>query len=401
MAISILQTPPIVSLAQSPIIFSVSEASQSLLQENEFQYIADLYYWTGSLTASSSLANYQMAKFPNLSLAGIFDLNRILNSTLIDLAQVNTSNVIYYAVDFYPQYFSGSQFVTGSHTKSDTYQALDGYAIFQEPIGQEINLKTPYWALMTDGPATQSVLLENTGRIGLYTGINNSTCLGATITATTADFPGGNTQTLSFTFIGSLSSSTLIRDIPCAPSEPDFFAGLAPFIKDTIFTYSIQAITLGGAPVGEPIRFNIVCNQKYPNVRIKWKNRYGQFDWFNFNMVNRQSFNTERRTYQPQLGSWQSPTLAYNNYDSSVLNYIADSKQAISVNTDWVDEAYNEIFKQLLVSDEIYWIYDEANGDLRPITIATDSITFKTGVNDKVIQYAFDFNWGQAYKLII
>ena len=155
--------------------------------------------------------------------------------------------------------------------------------------------------------------------------------------------------------------------------------------------------------MGQPITFNIVCNQKYPNIRIKWKNRYGQFDWFNFNMVNRQSFNTERRTYQPQLGSWQSPTLAYNNYDSSVLNYIADSKQAISVNTDWVDEAYNEIFKQLLVSDEVYWIYDESTNpvQLRPITIRTDSITFKAGVVDKVIQYSFDFNWGQAYKLII
>ena len=84
-----------------------------------------------------------------------------------------------------------------------------------------------------------------------------------------------------------------------------------------------------------------------------------------------------------------------------MLNYIADSTQTIMVNTDWVDDAYNEIFKQLLVSDEIYWIYDEAVGDLRPITIRTDSITFKTGVVDKVIQYAFEFNWGQAYKLII
>ena len=118
-------------------------------------------------------------------------------------------------------------------------------------------------------------------------------------------------------------------------------------------------------------------------------------------MVSKQSFNTERRTYQPQLGSWQGTSLSYQNYDSSVLNYITDSKQAISVQTDWVNEDYNDIFKELLVSDEIYWIYDETDGDLRPITINTQSITFKTGVVDKVIQYAFDFNYGQAYKLII
>jgi hypothetical protein len=390
MAISILQTPALVSLAQSPIIFSVTETSQSLLQENEFQYIADLYYWTGSLTASSSLANYQMAKFPNLSLAGIFDLNRILNSTLTDLAQVNTSNVIYYAVDFYPQWFSGSQFVTGSHTKSQTYKALDGYAIFQEPINQEIISKTPHWPLMTDGPATQSAFITNIGRAGIYVG-----------TAGTPEFPTrvvyrANTGvTASYFISSSTSSSGQIDDYPIGPAEADF-----P-LSGSLESFSITPTNNFVPSIGQSIKYNIVCEQKYPNIRIKWKNRYGQFDWFNFNMVNRQSFNTERRTYQPQLGSWQSPTLAYNNYDSSVLNYIADSKQTISVNTDWVDEAYNEIFKQLLVSDEVYWIYDEANGDLRPITIVTDSITFKTGVNDKVIQYQFDFNWGQAYKLII
>lgn len=390
MPINILQTPATASLAQSPIIFSVTETSQSLLQFDEFQYIAELYYWTGSPAASGSTPDYVMAKYPNISLSGIFDLNRILNSTLTDLAQVNTSNVMYYAVDFYSQYFSGSTYVTGSHTKTSVYKALDGYALFQEPIGQPISAKTPHWPLMTDGPATQSAFTFNKGVTGVYVGVANSGSLPNRLKYTSAS------QTAFITLSGSVSSSQQIQTYPIGPAESGF-----P-LSGSFTSYTIQAQN-NTTDLGQPITFNVVCNQKYPNVRIKWKNRYGQFDWFNFNMVNRQSFNTERRTYQPQLGTWQSPTLQYNNYDSSVLNYIADSKQAISVNTDWVDEAYNEIFKQLLVSDEIYWIYDEGTNpvQLRPITIKTDSITFKTGVNDKVIQYSFDFNWGQAYKLII
>jgi hypothetical protein len=54
-----------------------------------------------------------------------------------------------------------------------------------------------------------------------------------------------------------------------------------------------------------------------------------------------------------------------------------------------------------MVSDEIYWIYNESSGDLRPITIKTNSITFKTHVVDKLIQYSFDFEFGQNYKLIL
>ena len=84
-----------------------------------------------------------------------------------------------------------------------------------------------------------------------------------------------------------------------------------------------------------------------------------------------------------------------------MLNYIVDSKQAISVNSFWINEDYNDILKELLVSDEIYWVYDEAADIVRPLTIATQNIVFKTGVVDKQIQYQFDFNYGQAYKLIL
>jgi hypothetical protein len=387
MALSIAQTPAAVSLAQSPIIFSISESVSSLISNTGFQYVADLYYWTGSLTNSSSVAEYTMVKFPNVSLYGIFDLNRIINSTLTDLAQANTSNVMYFACDFYTQYNSGSSFVTGSHLKSDTYKALDGYGIFQEEIGQPIYTSSVFWPLMTDGPSTQSAFTVNEGVTGVYVGSAGTTQPNR-LKYTSA------TQTAFITLSGSASSSQQIQTYPIGPAESGF-----P-LSGSYTSYQIQAQN-GSTNLGQPITYNIVCEQKYPNVRIKWKNRYGQFDWFNFNMVSRQSFNTERRTYQPQLGTWGSSTLSYQPYDSSTLNYIADSKQALSVQTDWVSQDYNDIFKQLLVTDEAYWIYDEANGDIRPITINTDSIIFKTGVNDKVIQYGFDFNFGQAYKLII
>jgi hypothetical protein len=118
-------------------------------------------------------------------------------------------------------------------------------------------------------------------------------------------------------------------------------------------------------------------------------------------MVSKRSFSTTAKGYQPQLGSWDGATLAYNDSDSSNLNYIVDSNQSISVNTDWIPEAYNEILKQMLVSEEIYIVDNEGTGRLTPITIATESVTFKTGVVDKTIQYTFDFDLGQGYKLLL
>jgi hypothetical protein len=118
-------------------------------------------------------------------------------------------------------------------------------------------------------------------------------------------------------------------------------------------------------------------------------------------MVSRTSFSVDRKNFQPQIGSWDGSSLSYNNYDSQNQTYISNAKQGLSVNTNFINQDYNDIIKQLLSSDEAYWVYDEANSLLRPITIDTNSIVFKTGVVDKTIQYAFDFVFGQEYKLLI
>jgi len=388
MALSLLQTPASCSFAQSPIIFSLNESITSTLTSSSFQYVGDLYYWQGGPNASSSVENYTISKFPNTTGVGLFDLNRIINSTLTDYAQANTSNVMYFAVDFYWQYLSGSIYVTGSHLKSATYKAVDGYGIFPESIGQQMQTTTPYWPLLTDGPATQSAFLDNRGVSGVYGGN-----IGAT-TPTKIVYTG-NTGTADFTLTANASSSGQIQQYPIGPSQSGF-----PISTTGLTFFTVQPFN-GAAALGLPIRYNIDCDQKYPNVRIKWKNRFGQFDFINFYMVSKQSFTTERKTYQPQLGTWESSTLSYQNYDTANSAYIVDSKQGLSVNTFWLPESYNDILKQLLVSDEIYWIYNESTGDIRPMTIVSQNIQFKTGVVDKLIQYQFEFQYGQPYKLIM
>ena len=387
MSLSLLQTPATGSLAQSPIIFSLSE-STPVYTSSSFQYVGELYYWTGSMTASGSTSDYTIVKFPNTANVGLFDLNRIINSTLTDLAIANTSNVKYFAVDFYFQYLSGSTYVTGSHLKSSTYKALDGYGLFQEPIGQQLFTSSIHWPLMTDGPVTQSCFSTNVGTSGVYVGDVGGT-------APTKIVYTSNLGTANYNVSASTATSGQIYQYPIAPSGSGF-----PLSTIGMEYFSVQAYS-GSTALGTSVKYELTCQQKYPNVRIKWKNRYGQFDYMNFNMISKQSFSTDRKTYQPQLGTWESSTLSYQKYDSANLAYIVDDKQMISVNTYWLPENYNDILKQLLVSDEIYWVYDETNNLVKPLTITTQNIVFKTGVVDKLIQYQFDFQFGQPYKLIM
>ena len=387
MSLSFTQTPATASLAQSPIIFSLLE-STPVYTSSSFQYFGDLYYWTGSVSNSGSVPEYTIAKFPNTSNVGIFDLNRIINSTLTDLAIANPSNVKYFAVDFYYQYLSASTFITSSHVKSDVYKALDGYGLFQQPIGQQLFTSSVYWPLMTDGPVTQSCFDSNVGTSGVYVGN-----VGGTIP--TKVVYTSNLGSADYAVSGNASSSAQIATYPIGPLQAGF-----PLSTIGMEYFTVQAFN-GATALGSSIKYELTCQQKYPNVRIKWKNRFGQFDYMNFNMISKQSFETERRTYQPQLGTWESSTLSYQPYDSANLAYIVDSKQGLSVNTNWLPETYNDILKQLLVSDEIYWVYNETTNSVRPMTIVTQNIVFKTGVVDKLIQYQFDFQYGQPYKLIM
>jgi hypothetical protein len=407
MALSIIQNPAAVSLAQSPIVFTVDE-STAVVNSSSFQYVADLYYWDGEPFESGSEPDYTLVKFPNTSYVGIFDFSRIINSTLSDLAEVNRSNVKYYAADFYWQFKNNAgQFITGSHLKSATYKALDGYGIFQEPIGQQITAKSDFWPIMTDGPSQQTFIRDTTGWMTCFVGTTNG------LQATRMQYTSGN-LTQFYNLSGSLLSSQQTDIFPISTGCTDF-----P-LPDNVTEFTVRPYAIN-APIGAPITFKEVCNEKYPNIRIKWKNRFGQFDYLNFNMINRQGFQSTKRTYSPQLGTWEGTSLTYGNADSSTLNYISDSSQTLSVNTDYISEDYNDILKQLLVADEIYWVYGDALGGIggfnngysdgfnggiggelvRPITIRTDSIVFKTGVVDKLIQYQFDFDWGQSYKLII
>lgn len=400
MALTIIQTPNDVNLAQSPIVFAVSESNSEAFTSSSFQYLADLYYWTGSVSDSGS-SDYTLTKYPNSSRTGIFDVSRIINSTLSDIVQAVSSSVRYLAIDSYTQFLSGSTFVTGSHTKSNVYKAIDGYSIFQEPINQRVEDKTPYWPIMTQGPSSQSYQEGTGGRMSIWVGENG---VAPQVTALIySSSEAGEDNNYIPTPQGSANSTEMIVTFPISPSEPDW-----PLATDLnnfeIFAISGSANYTGTNRITDRMHFDYVCDTKYDNIRVKWKNRFGAFDYYNFNLVSRQSMSTSRQRYQPQIGSWNSRTLSYEQYENSTQNYIVDSKQNLSVNSNYLPESYNDIFKELMVSDEVYWVqsYNDTDGEqLMPLAVQSSTFNIKTGKVDKLIQYSFDFIRGQGYKLII
>lgn len=391
MALVFNQLPPTMSLAQSPVAFSVYE-NTGLYSGSEFQYTCQLTYWTGSESASGSY-DYLLTKYPNTSGVGIFDISRVLNSALNQLAYDYTSSVLYFKAGFNYNYLnvSGSR-ISGSNSPiltSGIYKSLDGYSLFPEPINQNVPSKSLYWPLMTDGPVSQSVLPTDIGSIGTYAGITGVT----QPTSVVYTKIGGSSSNYAVT--STTASTSQITRVPLAPSQSGF-----PLTVTDGDAYTIQAYS-GSTALGNSLYFAVQCAYKYTPVRIMWKNRYGQFDYQNFYKAHYNTFKTDQRTYQPQLGSWDATTLSYNTAQNNTQRYIVNTNEQLDVNSDWLPENFNEIYKQLLVSDEVYWIYDQASSFVKPLAIITNNVKFKTNVNEKLIQYTVSFSVGQTFKLII
>ena len=412
MAIQILQKPGDIQPAQSPIVFSVFESGSNAYTASEFQYVAYLWIWQGDLSQSGSY-DYQLRKFPNVSGSGIFDFNRIINSQLQDLSATNSSNILYYKASFGWQYASSSTYVTQSggltpvtcSTGGTMFKAYDGYAVFPDPINDTLISQSAYWPFMTDmGSVTQSVQITDTSTISgsrgvaIWVGANDTKYPRAWVI--TGSYANGTTLS-NLTDISALTASTTtslqVYQAPVCPGDSGFSIattnGGFPLVS-----YKVTAIS--GSATLATLNYKIQDECYYTPVRIAFKNKYGQFDWFNFYKAKFETFNTDQRLYQPQLGSWSSQTLTYDQYQTRQQRYIVDATEVLTVNTDYLEQGYNNLFKQLLVSDEIYWQLD-TSGNVRPLTIQTNSLQFKTGVNNKLIQYTITFDIGQPFKLLL
>ena len=61
--------------------------------------------------------------------------------------------------------------------------------------------------------------------------------------------------------------------------------------------------------------------------------------------------------------------------------------EMLKLNTGFYPESYNEIFRQLSLSEEVWIRYE---GQTLPIIVKTSSLNYKTSINDKLINYTMD-----------
>lgn len=155
--------------------------------------------------------------------------------------------------------------------------------------------------------------------------------------------------------------------------------------------YVIIPILYSGPALAPLIRNVVQCNPSpYNNVQLAWLNTFGDWDFYNFNFKNVYTTDLTRSSF----GRLLAPQ--YNIGDRGTDIYNVNATEGGFISTGFINEIDASILGNLHRALEVYII----NGTYSyPIILSDPSFTYKTYLNDKLIE--IDFNYTNSYPINI
>lgn len=164
---------------------------------------------------------------------------------------------------------------------------------------------------------------------------------------------------------------------------------------DLTFVLKVEmptAVAAGIASINDQsiLRYEILCEPKYNVIDCVFINKWGCWDSFSFLKKSVQKFNTSSSNYKRSIGEVGASGFSYSLTDHQKVQYNKNGYKSITVNTGFVDESFNLLLEEMMLSEKIYLIIDDV---VEPVNLNTSSVELKTSVNDKLINYTMDFDF--------
>lgn len=131
---------------------------------------------------------------------------------------------------------------------------------------------------------------------------------------------------------------------------------------------------------------------RYDNYTLKFKNRLGGWDYFNFKGRKDKKVNIERSSFRKKLNRWNSTTSDWGYYvgDRGLNTFNVKATDQYVVNTGFLNTYEAEWLEELFTSPDVYWVDDTTSSEI-PITLTQTDITLGTKKNIGLINYVVEF----------
>ena len=382
MAITYTQ-PNDIAFARSPILFGVYD---STFEDTGFYYTCDVYVWQGLEADKPATATYSLEKYPSPNGTATFNIQSLAKDYFIQPQYTHTS----YAdtQDMYCWISVDLNWVddagTGTPIVLDPIVCYNGYNEYLDGV----NYVDPFKLgsinsgfFMTDRPLETNIP-SNTSMYMYMTANSGGSVTGWTISVNGgADIITGTTTTAGG-FTNELAA------VPCGSSEVDALS------SETLETWDVYTNDVGGNPVGKVYTFNLVEPCRFGFRNLQFMNRYGIWDNIiiygtqieKLDVERKEIFNSPLEVSTAAVMTTNDP---YGQYHMSGIS----GRESLTVNTGWISEDYNEVLKQLMLTEHLF---DPDTS--QPFTIDTKSLTVKTSLNNGLSFYTFDLK--QAHTAI-
>jgi hypothetical protein len=166
-------------------------------------------------------------------------------------------------------------------------------------------------------------------------------------------------------------------------------AAIDRFYSETSNTYADTAYVEMLDGTTEVIKVRYIQECKFDPIQLTFMNKFGALQSIWFFKTSSVSMKTKddsfrRNTTSLANGAGQLP-LGYRLEDHQTKNLYKSGKETIKLNSGFYPEEYNEVFKQMMLSEDSWITY---KGNVLPVNISDSNISFKTSINEKLIEYS-------------
>ena len=351
----------------------------------------EIFVWNGSVTSPPATPVYNLRKY---ALTGSTFIGYEISELIRDYIDVKFTNGDYVTdppwVKTIIKVYSSSNQLLNTITSSAT-SAFDSYSYFEE----EDSFQIDNLSLMMSN-REMYVLADNIFRIPISTGRNPSiSFFKDNVLISTQSFNGGSDSNNLIKYISingttedydSFKSRVLadggtIEDSKCLQDFlEEFEIGEVDEIRITNNTGNIPAI----------IKVITLDECKYEPKKVTFINKFGvlQDMWFFKKSV--ETMVVKKESYKANIiNQFQT----YSAQDHVNRDFNVMGKESVTLSSGYLSEDYNEVFKQLMLSEKV-WMTNVTDTKVQvlPINVKTSDITYKTSLNDKLVEYTIEFD---------
>ena len=165
---------------------------------------------------------------------------------------------------------------------------------------------------------------------------------------------------------------------------------LQQFLKSETI-YPVDEVIVNAAEGVTVIKVNNISECKFKPYKLTFINKFGAYqDLWMFKKNSISIAATEEKFKRNILTNG-----SYNTYNHQSTILSKNAKQSLTLNSGYYPESNNELFKQLILSEKVWIEYDNKT---LPILITSNSLGFKTSLNDRLIDYTIQVEF--AYQTI-